>query len=82
MRDVKPNRFTPPTAIVEERQPEQLPAERLQPSERPHRLTSAPVPGGPSQRKQRPPTPITALARTPCTGLPRGRDYPEKTGSL
>lgn len=69
-------------AVVKKRQPEQLPAQRFQPPEYPHRLARTLIAGSPSQRERGSPAPISASAKSAIAGLPCRRNYPEKTGPL
>lgn len=70
-----------PAAVVEEGQPEQLPAQRLQPPQPPHRLAGARTPGRPAQRERRPTGPLPPAAQLAVPGFGR-RDHPEETRSL
>ena len=69
-----------PTADIPEGQSEQLPAQRFQPPEHPHRLARAPVPGSASQRERPSSATLSAPPRPAAPGHPGRRDHPEKAG--
>lgn len=71
-----------PAPVGEERQPEQLPAQRFQPPEYPHRLARTLIRGSPPQRERGSPAPVSASAKSAIAGLPCRRNDPEKAGPL
>lgn len=75
-------RLLVPTAVVEEGQSEQLPAQRFQPAQRPRRLALALVLGGRAQRERRSSGAVAAPAGASAPGRGARRDRPEETGSL
>ena len=73
----------PSSAVVEEGQSEQLPAQCVQPEERSRAGLPAPlVAGRPAQRELRPPGPVPAAAGPARAGQPRRRPLPKETRPL